>query len=42
MVEMQMSKQIKKEMGDFNYDDYFHLLTVLIIYPELWGNTSER
>ena len=42
LVEMIMDGEVEKELGDFNEDDYIHLLEVVSIFPELWGDSSKR
>jgi hypothetical protein len=42
LVEMIMDREVEKELGDFNEDDYIHLLEVVSVFPELWADSSKR
>jgi hypothetical protein len=42
VLEMVLEREIDKQLEAINYDDYFHLLMVVSIYPELWGNTEVK
>lgn len=42
VLEMALDHQIEKQLEGISYDDYFHLLMVVSIYPELWGDSSKK